>query len=102
MKMENNESTFDNMLDFISKKTMDGYIVTRTIEGLISTSKDEFISQDADGILYDLNRDEATTLTLAKNGVIENRWVNDLAVAKTIRALKEKLDKYEQEYGKEN
>lgn len=43
--------------------------------------------KDADGILYDLNRDEATTLTLGNEGLV--RWVNDYAVAKVIRHLKE-------------
>lgn len=48
---------------------------------------DKFCQQEADSILYDLNRDEATTLTLGHDGLV--RWVNDYAVAKVIRYLKE-------------
>ena len=56
------------------------------------TEKDNFketlsLIKDADNILYDLNRDEATTLTLGNEGLV--RWVNDYAVAKVIRYLKE-------------
>lgn len=99
--MENNEFINDDVLDFIRKKNNNGYIVIYGIESYISIPKDEFIEQDIADILYDLNRDEVTTITLAKEGTIHYRWINDLAVAQTIRALKEKLDKYEEKYGKE-
>lgn len=99
--MGNKENRFDDILDFIRKKNDKGHIVVKTLEGLISIPKDIFISQKVDGILYDLNRDEVTTLSLAKSRFNNERWINDLAATKTIRALKEKLDKYEEKYGNE-
>lgn len=48
---------------------------------------DEFVQQPADGILYDLNRLEECALS---DGGI--RWVNDFAVALTIRKLVEQRD----------
>lgn len=63
-----------------------------TAEGIFEVSLERLCSQSADGILYDLNRDEATTETLMlskKNGGLPKlRLVNDLAVAKVIRYLK--------------
>jgi len=55
---------------------------------VISAPVDEFIKQPADGILYDLNRLEEITLTY----IDDPKWVNDFAVALTIRALKDKLE----------
>lgn len=63
-----------------------------TAEGIFEVSLEQLCSQSADGILYDLNRDEATTETLMrskKGGLPRRRLVNDLAVAKVIRFLKE-------------
>ena len=63
-----------------------------TAEGIFEESLERLCSQSADGILYDLNRDEATTETLMrskmKGGLPKLRLVNDLAVAKVIRYLK--------------
>lgn len=53
---------------------------------------DEFVRQPADGILYDLNRLEECALS---DGGI--RWVNDFAVALTIRKLVEQRDQLERE-----
>lgn len=66
----------------------EGRIVVNTIEGLMSSNLEEFLKQPIDGILYDLNRDEATTLTLAETDI---KRVNDFAVSVVIRALKDKL-----------
>ena len=75
---------------FIREKEQEGKICLMTCEGLISCDLDKFVSQNAEGILYDLNRDKATTLTLANQ---ENlRWINDYAVAVVITKLKEELD----------
>ena len=53
----------------------------------------EFIKQPADGILYDLNRDEATILTFIE----DPKWVNDYAVCKVIRALKNRIKELEKQ-----
>lgn len=83
------ESSFKETLEFIRKA--EGKIVVMTELGLMEMPLDKFCKQDADSILYDLNRDEGTTLTLGSEGMV--RWVNDYAVAKVIRYLKENLDK---------
>ncbi len=61
-----------------------GNIVVAGIEGLQVMSVVEFIKQPIDGILYDLNRLEEVVLTFIE----DPKWVNDLAVCKTIRKLK--------------
>lgn len=81
------ESNFKETLRLIQDAEKDGKIVIMTEMGLMGASLEKFCQQDADGILYDLNRDEATTLTLGNEGLV--RWVNDYAVAKVIRYLKE-------------
>jgi len=55
---------------------------------VMSAPTKEFIRQPADGILYDLNRLEEIALTY----IDDPKWVNDFAVALTIRALKEERD----------
>lgn len=79
-------SDFQTTLRLIKDAEKDGKIVLMTEMGLMEVSLERFCQQDADGILYDLNRDEATTLTLGNEGLV--RWVNDYAVAKVIRHLK--------------
>ncbi|MFH1589027.1 MAG: hypothetical protein ABIB43_00475 [archaeon] len=74
--------------DKILEEYKKGNIVVAGIEGLQTMPLDEFIKQPADGMLYDLNRDEATVLTFIKNP----KWVNDYAVCQVIRALKRKID----------
>jgi hypothetical protein len=49
---------------------------------------EEFVKQPADGILYDLNRGEECALSNTDS----IRWVNDFAVALTIRKLVEQRD----------
>ena len=88
--METPESNFKETLSLIKDAEKRGDIVIMTEMGLMGVSLEKFCQQDADGILYDLNRDEATTLTLGNEGLV--RWVNDYAVAKVIRYLKEKLN----------
>ena len=53
-------------------------------DAVMSAPVNEFIAQPADGILYDLNRLEEIALTYIE----DPKWVNDFAVALTIRALK--------------
>lgn len=65
-----------------------GNLVYAHIEGYSVVSVDDFVKQPADGILYDLNRDEATALAFMH----EKKWVNDFAVALTIRKLIEQRD----------
>ena len=82
------EKQFEDLKEAIIKEDKKDHIVFMGMNGLVIASKDKFIKQDADGILYDLNRLEEVTLT----HIDDSKWVNDFAVAKVIRALKEKID----------
>lgn len=73
---------------FIREKAREGKIVLMTIEGLRIVDADRFIQQDSKDILYDLDRDKATTMTLANEDDL--RWINDYAVAIVIEKLCEK------------
>ena len=90
---------FEKHLKLLEDVVKKGGIFFMTCDGIRSMKMEDFISQPADGILYDLNRDKATTITLAKGGHSDVRWVNDLAVAYVIKALKCELDKYKEKYG---
>jgi len=79
------------MKDEILNEYRNGNIVVMTIDGLQICKMEDFIKQPSEGILYDLNRTESVTLTLMD----ELRWVNDYAVAQTIRALKAKINELE-------
>lgn len=65
-----------------------GNLVYAHIEGYSAVNVEDFVKQPADGILYDLNRDEATALAF----IHEKKWVNDFAVALTIRKLVQQRD----------
>ena len=79
-------------MEKLEEKILDEYkkgnIVIAGIEGLQAMPIDEFIEQPEEGILYDLNRNESVVLTF----IDDPKWVNDFAVAKTIRKLKAKVD----------
>jgi hypothetical protein len=60
-----------------------GNIIVNTIDGLVGYKASVFLSQPVDGLLYDLNRDEATILTF----IDDPKWINDFAVCKVIRLL---------------
>ena len=68
---------------FVLAQRKEGRLVYMGIAGLVSVNIDAFITQPADGILYDLNRLEEVVLTF----IDDPKWVNDFAVALTIREL---------------
>ncbi len=65
-----------------------GNIVVSTSEGIMTTSLKDIITQPTEGLLYDLNRDEATILTL----IDDPKWINDYACMVVIRELKKQLE----------
>lgn len=87
----NPEVVSESLKDKILSEYSKGNIVFTTIDGLCSINIDEFIKQPAEGILYDLNRTEPVVLAFIE----DVKWINDFAVAKTINALKEKIDELE-------
>lgn len=78
----------EELKQFILEKRKEGKLVVMGIEGPMSMDIKKFIQQPVDGILYDLNRLEETALTFLK----DPKWVNDFAVALTIRELYRQLE----------
>lgn len=71
--------------ELIREQEKAGKVVYSSCEGLFAVNIEDFCSQPVDGLLYDLNRDEATTYALNNE-----RAINDIAVAKVIRYLYKK------------
>ena len=78
----------ENIKDKILEEYKKGNIVIKTPIGLLVYKIDDIINQSAEGLLYDLNRDETTILTFIDN----TKWINDYACAMVIRHLMEKLN----------
>jgi len=89
------EKQFDEENDFIKDVILqeydEGNIVLACFDGLKKMELSEFIKQPVEGLLYDLNRCETVVLTFIK----DKKWINDYAVAKVIRALKQRIDELE-------
>lgn len=81
----------ENLMDLLIAEYREGNVAVLGIEGLMRMPLADFIQQPADGMLYDLNRLEEVVLT----SISDRKWVNDFAVAKTIRALKARIDELE-------
>lgn len=85
------KENFEKTLAIVKENESKGIVTIMTECGLMSCNVERICKQGAEGLLYDLNRDEATTLTLGKAGL--ERWVNDYAVAMVIRYLISELEK---------
>ena len=77
------------MKELILNEYKKGNIVVAGLDGPKAMPLADFIRQPVNGILYDLNRDEAVVLTF----INDPKWINDYAVATTIRALKNEIDR---------
>ena len=86
-----NKETFEQTLDVIRGQEKHGNITIETIEGLAVIPLDDIVNWEADSLLYDLNRDKSTTITLGRDGM--ERWINDYAVAVVIEYLLNELKK---------
>lgn len=73
----------------ILKEYNNGNIVIYDSCGLQIYKIQDIVNQPTEGLLYDLNRDEATILTF----IDDPKWINDFACAKVIEYLKNILDK---------
>ena len=84
-----------DLKQFILEKRDEGKVVYLSHNGreydMVSTPVEHFIQQPADGILYDLNRLEEVVLTFMGDPEASYKWINDFAVALTIRALKNRV-----------
>lgn len=86
-----NKETFEQTLDVIRGQEKNGNITIETIEGLAVIPLDDIVNWEADSLLYDLNRDKSTTISLGRDGM--ERWINDYAVAVVIEHLLNELKK---------
>ena len=86
-----NKETFEQTLDVIRGQEKHGNITIETIEGLAVIPLDDIVNWEADSLLYDLNRDKSTTISLGRDGM--ERWINDYAVAVVIEYLLNELKK---------
>jgi hypothetical protein len=78
----------ENLKEKILKEYEKGNIVVNTCEGIEVMNLKTFLEQPVEGILYDLNRDEITILTLMD----DPKWINDFAACKVIQELKRQID----------
>ena len=90
-----NKETFEQTLDVIRGQEKYGNITIETIEGLAVIPLDDIVNWEADSLLYDLNRDKATTIALGRNGM--ERWINDYAVAMVIEYLMKEIERLKNE-----
>lgn len=81
----------EDIKEMVLEQYQKGNVVIASFEGLGITKLEDFIQQPAEGILYDLNRIEPVVLTFLP----DPKWVNDYAVAKVIRALKDYIAELE-------
>lgn len=86
---------FDWALGVIKDNEKHGIVTIQSMEGLLSCPLSKLIEQPAEGLLYDLNRDKLTTITLGKNGM--ERWINDYAVAMVIEYLMKEIERLKNE-----
>ena len=82
-------------MESIKEKILEEYrkgnIVVATSEGLSVCKLSEIIKQPAEGILYDINRNESVILTF----IPDPKWVNDYASSQIIRELKKRIEELE-------
>jgi hypothetical protein len=79
----------DELREMVLAARKEGKAVMWVLPDQVMTAPlEEFVRQPADGILWDLNRGEECALSDTDN----IRWVNDFAVALTIRKLVEQRD----------
>ncbi len=78
----------EELKNMIIEEYKKGNIVVSGIDGIVTASLKDIINQPTEGLLYDLNRDEATILTL----INDPKWINDYACMAVIRELKKQLE----------
>jgi len=72
-----------DIYDMQRKAFEEGKVLYVTCEGLMSAKIEDLISQDTDGLLYDLNRDTATVLAIFD----EQKLMNELATINVLKYL---------------
>lgn len=85
--------TREEVIEMLKEAEKQGIVVFNTFEGLKGMDIEKIIAQPTEGLLYDLNRDKATIMTLLNNDELYGKWINDYAVCLVITKLKEYYDK---------
>ena len=80
----------DWILEKISNHRHKGEIVIMTIDGLKVARIEDIIKQPVEGLLYDLNRDDATLGTSFRTSG-DVKYINDIAMANIVKYLMKKL-----------
>lgn len=92
--------TTQEIIDFILAKKKEGKTVYYVLPGELEvTTLENLCDQPVEGILYDLNRDEASILAFA--GEDNPYWVNNYATAQVVRYLKGRVEELEKQLNKE-
>ena len=68
------------LIDKILSNQKNDTVVYMTEAGLMGSTVSELLNQPAEGVLYDLNRDIASLVTLGRESK-NKRWINDIALA---------------------
>lgn len=76
------------LINLIQRNENEGKLTFQTIEGICEASIKDFIKQPTEGILYDLNRDKATCISL----IDQQSWINNYACTLVIEALKNEIE----------
>ena len=79
--------------ELVLEEAKKGFLVIAGFEGLQKAKLSEIVKQPVEGLLYDLNRNEATILTFLN----DPKWVNDYASIQVIRFLHNKVEELEHE-----
>ena len=87
---------FKTIKNYLIEEAKSGNVVVNSECGLEKYKLSEFVKQPADGLLYDLNRDEITVLSFIN--LNDARGINDFACSQVIRYLKEQLDCLQKEH----
>lgn len=74
----------EQVRSIMQKCNEEGKIMFFNDEGICTQSYESFVSQPAEGVLYDLNRDIASSLTF-----FSERTINDIGAAMVIKKLME-------------
>lgn len=80
----------DWILEKISNHRHKGEIVIMTIDGIRVARIEDIIKQPVEGLLYDLNRDDATLGTLFRTSG-DPKYINDIAMVNIVKYLMKKL-----------
>lgn len=94
---EQKRALHESIRDKILEEWKKGNVCFRTTDGIMMQPIGWFIQQPIEGMLYDMNRDEATILTL-----LDEKWVNDLCLTKLLKYYHERCEELEKKLAELN